>query len=331
MLKINKNKIPFSLLLSASVHFGLLLTFKDEIINNSPLKSIALHDEFSKPVKTDVAEVKIIPSEQLKQIKKSLKLPNQIVASENRGEEITPINSRFYGEKNNQVERQTIARVVDSFKKAGLGDKSAKADGSDVEDVAPEKQIKKIAKSESKKLQSLSDLGGFGIQKAREELNTIAEVEATKIEKLKKQKRQGLETGDSQLSGFAANNDHVEEIALGEMTNLNTHEYKYYGFYQRIRSQLEQHWGKTIKEEANKIYRSGRRMPASDNLITAVSVILDDRGQIVQIKIEGSSGVRELDQAAIESFNKAGPFPNPPKGLLVEGRATIQWGFVIKS
>ena len=72
-------------------------------------------------------------------------------------------------------------------------------------------------------------------------------------------------------------------------------------------------------------------MPASENLITSVSVTLNDKGQIVDMQIEGTSGVRELDQAAIESFNKAGPFPNPPKGLLVGGRATIQWGFVVKS
>lgn len=330
MLKITKNKIPFSLILSVAFHLGILITFKEEILTQNPLVKIAQNDATKSRV-SEPAVVKIISSDQLKQIKKTLKLQNQIVASENHGEELAPVDSRFYGEKNNKVERQTIAKVVDSFKKAGLGDKTAKADGNDAENTAPKEQPKKMAKSEAKKIQSLNDLGGFGLQKAREEINAIAEVEAEKIEKLKKQKRQGLENGEAGLSGFASNNDHVEEIALGDMTNLNTHEYKYYGFYQRIRSQLEQHWGKTIKEQANKIYRSGRRMPASDSLITAVAVILDDKGQIVQIKIEGSSGVRELDQAAIESFNKAGPFPNPPKGLLVEGRATIQWGFVIKS
>lgn len=332
MLKTTKNKIPFSLILSVMFHFGIIISFRDEILVQNPLIKIA-QNEATKKLSSEAAVVQLISKDQLQQIKKNLKLQNQIVASENRGEEIAPVNSRFYGEKNNTTERQTIAKVVDSFKKAGLGDKTAKADGNDFENIAQEKreQPKKVAKSANKKIQSLSDLGGFGLERAKAELDLIAEVEADKIEKMKKQKRQGLENGDAGLSGFAANNDHVEEIALGDMTNMNTHEYKYYGFYQRIRSQLEQHWGKTIKEEANKIYRSGRRMPASDSLITSVAVILDDKGQIVQIKIEGSSGVRELDQAAIESFNKAGPFPNPPKGLLVDGRATIQWGFVIKS
>jgi len=42
--------------------------------------------------------------------------------------------------------------------------------------------------------------------------------------------------------------------------------------------------------------------------------------------------VKELDDAAIESFNKAGPFPNPPKDLISNsGTAIIKWGFVVKS
>ena len=102
-------------------------------------------------------------------------------------------------------------------------------------------------------------------------------------------------------------------------------------FYHRIRQRLEQYWGSSIQSKAKHLYKSGRRIPASENLITAITVTLDVKGNILDIKIDGTSGVKELDQAAIESFNKAGPFPNPPKGLLVDGRAVIQWGFVVKS
>jgi hypothetical protein len=33
----------------------------------------------------------------------------------------------------------------------------------------------------------------------------------------------------------------------------------------------------------------------------------------------------------VESFNQAGPFPNPPQDLIVEGKVKIEWGFVVKS
>ena len=39
----------------------------------------------------------------------------------------------------------------------------------------------------------------------------------------------------------------------------------------------------------------------------------------------------QLDDAAVESFNKAGPFPNPPLEMLKKGQAEIEWGFVVKA
>jgi TonB family protein len=132
-------------------------------------------------------------------------------------------------------------------------------------------------------------------------------------------------------SGLSRSNDFVDDIPLGEVTHLNTQEFKYYGFYNRIKQQLEQFWGKSISEKARSLYRSGRRLPGNEQLITSVTVILNEKGDILNILIDGSSGVKELDQAAVESFKKAGPFPNPPKGLVVNGRAVIQWGFVVKS
>jgi protein TonB len=49
------------------------------------------------------------------------------------------------------------------------------------------------------------------------------------------------------------------------------------------------------------------------------------------VLILSSSGQQELDSAAVESFNKSGPFPNPPKGMLKNGVAVLEWGFVVKS
>jgi len=72
-------------------------------------------------------------------------------------------------------------------------------------------------------------------------------------------------------------------------------------------------------------------MPANENYITSLRITIDHRGEITRVKVLGRSGIRELDEAAVESFNKAGPFPNPPKGLLKNGSADIEWGFVVKS
>ncbi len=79
------------------------------------------------------------------------------------------------------------------------------------------------------------------------------------------------------------------------------------------------------------LHKSGRKIASVDNRITSLVITLDSRGAIRDISLKGTSGLKLLDDAAIESFNQAGPFPNPPKGMVKNGVATIEWGFVVKS
>ena len=328
-----QEKISLSLLLSIFIHIGLLSTLV-KVANELPrTKKISINSNIDNSIKLE--DIKFITKSQLQEIKNSL--GKQIVASENNGQEKIPKESRFIGEKNQVHDRQTIAAINGSFKEAGFGKKNGQENIADNDFVKPLKTAAKnnlkSTKARTKSL-TMSDLGE--IQLAAIEKNTRAEDKALEeiereIQRDSKASHLGFENGTIGKVGLSQNNDFVEDVPLGNLTNLNTTEFKYYGFYHRIRQKLEQHWGSSIKDKAKNLYKSGRRVPASDNLITSVSVTLNDKGQIIDMQIEGTSGVKELDQAAIESFNKAGPFPNPPKGLLVGGRATIQWGFVVKS
>ena len=326
-----KERVSYAFLFSIAIHLGFLaFAVKTVAPVNFSNPKLVLNDKAKvNTIKLD--SIKFISPRQLKAIKDTQN--KQVVANENRGKDERPQDSRFLGEKDQTFDRQTMAANNGSFKEAGQGKKTGtKASLDQVEPV-----VKKIAAKPAKmpkKALTLSDLGGFkvaDVEKMEKEMEASFEEATKKIAEEQKSAAQGIENGKIGVNGLAQNNDFVEEVPLGDMTNLNTTEFKYYGFYHRIRQKLEQHWGSSIKDKAKNLYRSGRRMPASENLITSVSVTLNDHGQIVDMQIEGTSGVRELDQAAIESFNKAGPFPNPPKGLLVGGRATIQWGFVVKS
>ena len=235
----------------------------------------------------------------------------QIVQSED-SEAREKKKDSFLSDKDRSFERQTVAKNVDIFKKAALGDARVTQKAQTKSTEAKKVDFKNI---------KLSDLGmAAGEQGLPKRLRAPASESV-----------QGMKNGDPLAQGLSATNDYVEEVALGDFTHLNTVEYKFYGFYHRIRQKLEQFWGKSIQEKAEAIFRSGRRLPASENLITSLQVTLDAKGEIVNVKILGASGVKELDDAAIESFNEAGPFPNPPKELLVNGKATIDWGFVVKS
>lgn len=224
----------------------------------------------------------------------------QIVQSED-SENKDVKDDAYLSDKDRSFDRQTRAKKVDTFKQASKGgSKSPK---------------------EPKKDMKLSDLGALP---AEDPFKTAAR-EYSK-------KKQGQEASDIQAEeAISSTNDHVEEVPLGDVTNLNTAEYKYYGFYHRIRQRLEQYWGASIQEKARNLLREGRNIADEEDLITSLRITLDSEGEIVAISLLGSSGVRELDEAAIESFNDAGPFPNPPKGMVKNGRVTLEWGFVVET
>lgn len=239
------------------------------------------------------------------------KAQNQIVQSEDSAVPEKTENA-FLSDKDRKFERQTVAKTVDSFKQAAKGN-------AQITNPSPHK-VAQQKKGQIKDLK-LSDVGIAAGDPMPKEIMRGPASESIK----------GLENGDPLSQGLSATNDYVEEVALGDFTHLNTVEYKFYGFFHRIRLKLEQFWGKSIREKADQLFRSGRRLPASENLITSLQITLNARGEIVGVKILGTSGVKELDDAAIESFNQAGPFPNPPSELLVNGKAVIEWGFVVKS
>lgn len=228
----------------------------------------------------------------------------QIVESEDPNEKTAPKANARLSDKDRNFDRETRAKVVDSFQKGGKGDGVAK----------PRK-----SGSASKDL-SLGALGG-----------TIANnnpFERAARQYTKAQKSGGKIDGGGR--GVSSTNDHIEGVPLGDLTHLNTVEYKFFGYYHRIKQKLEGFWGRSIQEKAESLAKQGRYL-AEDQHVTALKIVMDAAGEIVEVVVLGSSGVKELDDAAIESFNAAGPFPNPPKDLIVNERVTIEWGFVVNS
>ncbi len=233
----------------------------------------------------------------------------QIVTAAKTNQELAD-DAKYLSETNNRVDRETKAREVDAFNLGGLG--NAKVDLKKQGAKKKQKQNRKMTKS----------------KKGRISFQDFAVAENSPLEKDQNLVK-GTKTGAKNHRGIASSNDHLEDVKLGDITKLNTVEYKYYGFYFRIKQQLEQHWGATLREKMESLYRQNRRGPAGEKFLTNVRVVLDGNGKIVNVLVQGSSGVKELDDAAVESFNKAGPFPNPPTGLIKNGYANIDWGFAV--
>ena len=79
-------------------------------------------------------------------------------------------------------------------------------------------------------------------------------------------------------------NDFIDDVPIGELTQLNTSEFKFYGFYYRIKQRLEQHWGNSLREKARTLSR--RSISSAGNKITALVVILDSLGRIVKVHLK---------------------------------------------
>lgn len=240
--------------------------------------------------------------------------PKQIVNSSESKNKKQHKDAKFLGEHTQTVDRQTTSSSVGSFKEAGQGVRNGVEKAKPQQVAKQVKPQKKVLKKSKEKI-DFSDLN-FALNKTKPVFRAPAAL--------------GLKNGNNKTTGLSKNNDFIEDIPLGDMTALNTVETKYYGFYHRIRQRLEQYWGNSLDQKITAMFKKGRKIASETNHITSLQIILDPQGNIIDILIKSTSGIRELDDAAIESFSKAGPFPNPPTGMIKNGMATLEWGFVVK-
>jgi len=123
-----------------------------------------------------------------------------------------------------------------------------------------------------------------------------------------------------------ASDDYLPNVKEeGETNILNTAPYRYVGFFERVKNRVRIHW------DPNRPYRlrdpSGELYGHKDRL-TVLKVVLDADGNVIDTRIATKSGLKFLDEEAVRAFWAAGPFLNPPKGLVKEdGKIRFDFGF----
>ena len=125
---------------------------------------------------------------------------------------------------------------------------------------------------------------------------------------------------------------YVQGLKQGETSALNTKEFIFFSYFERVRRQLDQTWQPMVRGQIERIYKTGRHLASQTDFVTRTMITLNSKGEIVRVQLLEESGAVDLDSAAVGALNKAGPYPNPPKGLLDEnGNAQIRWDFVLKT
>lgn len=129
---------------------------------------------------------------------------------------------------------------------------------------------------------------------------------------------------DQRLAG-APTNDYLEEES-GPGVNLNTREFKFAGYINRIRQLVDFYWQQNLDNLPTGL-RLGRAQYQ-----TVVDVSLTQDGALERVEVTGESGILALDDCVVRAFQMAGPFPHPPAQLLgADGRAVLpDFGFVVR-
>ncbi len=234
----------------------------------------------------------------------------QVVESE-AADQAKPKDAKYLGERDQSVEKETKARQVESFRKGGAAAKSGSGG-------KPSIALKDLAPPSSRQFMP----------------PTQAEIDGFREQQKQKLARIDYNSGgpEGAENAGSATNDYLKDVNDGDKTLLNTKEFIYFSYYRRIRERLEVAWNSKLRNTLGTYGNGGRHLATDKNYVTGVIVVLDRYGKITAVKVLQKSGAHDLDEAAVGAFNDAGPFPDPPTGLVDKnGRIEIRWDFILQS
>lgn len=242
----------------------------------------------------------------------------------------SPEDSRFLSKFNQKIEKQTRAELNDKFRN------STGAGGQKAEQATPgealEKKERTLSDNEKKQKDATTQpekpkqvyTDPYGLSSGRN-------MEEFKPDFRPKPKPMGTQASGGG-EGPSATDDHLKDVSKGMQTLLSTREFVYYTYYNRIKDRLRQYWEPKIKEKMERVIRQGRTIASEVDRVTKCVIILDRTGTLVRVQIVGASGLVDLDEAAVEAFRAAAPFPNPPKGIVErDGFIRIRWDFILEA
>lgn len=131
-------------------------------------------------------------------------------------------------------------------------------------------------------------------------------------------------SGDTSESGGGAPNDDLHDVAAGEGTALNTREWKYASFFNRVKQAVSAKWDPNGKMKTH----AQREVGYADRL-TVLHITLRPDGSLAEAVVAKSCGLDWLDLESVQAFERAAPFPNPPAALVEQGYIRFQFAFTI--
>lgn len=267
------------------------------------------------PPRYTIIEVEpALTAEQLKKAAEDFKTKNQVVQTEKGNDTTVPAPNSFLGEHTQTVDRETVSNARNTvMEHAG---------------AAPRAKTTETAQKKSESTQKTAERQVIPMPT----LGDLAVPILPKVAPQTHAQQEQAARNDNWADAGSNPQDYVNGYKESDRTILNTKEFKFYGYYQRIRARLDAAWVPILRAKLVKYYYGGRHLASEMEHKTKVLVVLNPQGTITSVKIVSESGTQDLDDAAVSAFNEAGPFPNPPRGIITStGIIEIPWEFILRT
>lgn len=96
-------------------------------------------------------------------------------------------------------------------------------------------------------------------------------------------------------------------------------------YFEDVEATVQPVWMATMTEALKKQGLTKVPRPVE----TRVDVFVDAKGKVLNVRLGRSSGLDYINTASVETFRRVAQLPPPPKQMLIDGTARLDWGFVI--
>jgi TonB family protein len=125
------------------------------------------------------------------------------------------------------------------------------------------------------------------------------------------------------------NMDGFGRVDEGEVTALNTREFKYATYMNQIRRRIGEAWYPRVDEAMRSRDPEGKSFFYKERTVT-LGVTLDLSGRVTDLDVLETSNIDFYDRLAIASVRQAQPFLNPPPGMFEhDGLARFPFSFTV--
>ncbi|HSD18826.1 MAG TPA: cell envelope integrity protein TolA [Anaeromyxobacter sp.] len=274
------------------------------------------------------------------------------------GEDAVPKDGRYLSDKNRRVEKETVSRYAGnspnllSKPSAGSPGRETSGEGGRAERKTEAKEgapgqkgtgaerARPRRQAEKEKLALAPSANGeLPLERGQEHVESASPALPGApggpggADRLQGPKRPDLSLGNDALARLSGgpNMDGYREAEEGEVTALNTREFKYATFFNQVRREIGADWYPRVDAAARERDPDGKHFFYKDRTVV-LRITLDRAGHVTDLSVLQSSNVDFFDRVAMTSVRQAEPFPNPPGGLFGSEQTTqFPFGFTFYS